>query len=396
MSFDNFFEEPDGLTEYDEMHAGILSNLNMLKSMSVEESTFHKKWVEVQDYVKFANQSGVTKALIWKPSDIFNKEKTLEELDALQPEIVFVEPSDERLCMDWLMIRVFVHTMPFDQTPGRFLRFLVRDSVTGKYLGATSIASDVIVITDRDKYIGWTKEQKLEGDKKLNYSAIGSCIMATQPFGYNFLGAKLTAAIITTKTVRDVWEKLYRCKMVGMTTTSLYGTKSFYNSVPQWRKCGASAGKISIKPDEQYYKWWHDYVKKEYATEYKNKMTQKENVSGPVTGAKQRVIDMIFKHLKIKGSNYTHGYMRGVYYSCFYENTREFLRGEIDESSLKVKPSVEADINGIISWWKPKAKDRYLKLLENNLLKPDVTYYNKMIGEDYVTAKEMFFGEVGR
>jgi hypothetical protein len=305
MSFNDFFEEPDGLSEYDEMREGILDNLNNLKNMSVEEHTFYKKWLEVQDYIQFANQSGVTKALIWKPKDIFNKEQTLLELDELQPEIVFVDPNNEQLCMDWLMIRVFVHTMPFDQTPGRFLRFLVRDKVTGKYLGATSIASDVIVITDRDNYIGWSKEQKLEGDKKLNYSAIGSCIMSTQPFGYNFLGAKLTAAITTTKVVRDVWENLYNCKMVGMTTTSLYGTKSFYNSVPQWRKCGASAGKISIKPDEKYYSWWHDYVKKEYADEYKQKMTQKEGVSGPVTGAKQRVIDMIFRHLKIKASNYT-------------------------------------------------------------------------------------------
>jgi hypothetical protein len=125
-------------------------------------------------------------------------------------------------------------------------------------------------------------------------------------------------------------------------------------------------------------------------------MTQKEGVSGPVTGAKQRVIDMIFRHLKIKASNYTHGYMRGVYYSCFYENTREFLCGKIEEKDLKMKPKVAEDVDGIINWWRPKAKERYVKLLENDNLKPDVSYYNKMINEDYQTAKEMFFGEVGR
>jgi hypothetical protein len=396
MAFDDFFEQPEGLNEYDENREGILENLNMLKGMSVEEHTFYKKWVEVQNYVQFANQSGVTKALIWKPTDILDKEQTLAELDALEPEIVFVDPTNTQLCMDWLMVRVFVHTMPFDQTPGRFLRFIVRDKVTGQYLGATSVASDVIVISDRDKYIGWTKETRLEGEKKLNYSAIGSCIMSTQPFGYNFLGSKLTAALVTSKSVRDVWENMYDCKMAGMTTTSLYGTKSFYNSVPQWRKCGASAGKISIKPDEKYYTFWHDYVKNEYADEYTKKMTQKVGVSGPVTGAKQRVIDMIFRHLKIKASNYTHGYMRGVYYSCFYDNTREFLRGEIKEEDLKMKQRVVEDVDGIINWWRPKARARYVKLLEAGNLKPDVTYYNKMINEDYQTSKDMFFAEVGR
>lgn len=396
MAFDDFFEPTSGKTEYDEYYEGILENLNWLKSVSAEEHVFYKKWVEVQDYLKFVNQSSVTKALIWKPTDIHDKEKTLAEFDALEPEIIFVEPSNERLCMDWLMIRVFVHTMPFDQTPGRFLRFLVRDKVTEKYLGATSVASDVIIITDRDKYIGWTKEQKLEGEKKLNYSAIGSCIMSTQPFGYNFLGAKLTAALVTSKSVRDVWEETYGCKMVGMTTTSLYGTKSFYNGVPQWRKCGASAGKISIKPDEKYYAYWHQHIKEEYAEEYKRKMTQKPGVSGPVTGAKQRIIDMIFKHLKIKGSNYQHGYMRGVYYSCFYENSREFFTGQVEEKDLVMKKKVAEDVDGIIDWWKPKARARYLKLLENDMLKPEVSYYNTMINNDYEWAKKNFFSEVGR
>ena len=392
--FDNFFEEPDGLSEYDEMHRDILTNLQSLKSMSVEEHTFYKKWQEVQTYINFVNKSGITKARIWKPSDINDKENTIKEIEALEPEIVFVDVDNKTMMEDWLMIRVFCHTMPFDQTPGRFLRFLVRDKISEKYLGATSVSSDVISITDRDKYIGWTKEDKLDNGL-LNNSAIGSCIMATQPFGYNFLGSKLVASLVVSNVVRDKWKELYDNTLVGMTTTSLYGTKSFYNGVPYWRKCGASAGKISIKPDERLYAWWHDFVRNQYPADYKKKMTQKEGVSGPVTGAKQRVIDMIFRHLKIKASNYTHGYLRGVYYSSFYENSLNFFNGKISEDEL-IEKKKHSDDQLMIDWWREKAIKRYSKLHDEGNLLPEVTYYNKMIHENYKTGKDMFFKNVGR
>jgi hypothetical protein len=390
--FNDFFEEPDGLSEYDEMKEGILENLNSMKAMSVTEATFKKKYLEVQNFLNHATQSDITKAKIWTPTDINNKEQTIKELEQMQPEIVFVEPDNDALALDWLMLRVFCHTMPFDQTPGRFLRFLIRDKVTEKYLGATSVSSDVICITVRDNYIQWEKEAKLGG--LLKNSAIGSCIMSTQPFGYNFLGSKLAACMVVSSVVRDTWERLYKDKLVGMTTTSLYGTKSFYNGVPVWKKCGASAGKIALKPDDKYYEWWHDYVKTEYAEEYEKKMTQKEGVSGPVTGAKQRVIDMIFRHLKIKSGDYQHGFERGVYYSCFYDQTLQYLRGKCKLKSLKLKPMFEDE--NLISYWKEKAIKRYSKLHDEDKLLPEVTYYNAMINESYETAKNKFFNNVGR
>ena len=46
---------------------------------------------------------------------------------------------------------------------------------------------------------------------------------------------------------------------------------------------------------------------------------------------------MIFNELGIKLSDYTHGYERGVYYSEFYENTKDFLQNKIDEKELKLK-----------------------------------------------------------
>jgi len=391
----DFFDLEGIEFDYELEKKKFIDNMNVLKSMSVEEATFYKKWEEMREYHNFASRSDDVRCKIWKPTDLNDEELTLKELDDLNPTIVHVETQQQEL--DWLMLRVFCHTMEFSQTPGRFLKFLITDgnAERTRYLGAVSVSSDVITIKDRDSYIGWTSENKLD-DRRLVYSAIGSCIMSTQPFGYNFLGGKLVACLVTSSVVRDVWKKLYDQTLVGMTTTSLYGSYSMYNSLKWWHKCGTSAGKIPIKPDDKVYEIWHEWIKNNKKVEYDKKMTQKENISGPVTGAKQRVISMMFQELNLKTQEYVHGYERGVYYSCFYENTKDFLCNKITDDKLVMKKLFADDTKSIFDWWKPKAKDRYLKLKSENNLKKDVLYYNSMMDMTYQHAKSKFFQEVGR
>ena len=67
---------------------------------------------------------------------------------------------------------------------------------------------------------------------------------------------------------------------------------------------------------------------------------------------------------------------------------------QITENDLIFNPLYTE--NSIIDWWKPKAIARYKTLKAENRLKPDVLYYDKMIGMDYQTAKNTYFSEVGR
>lgn len=391
-TFDDFFDIPK--FDYDGEKRKFIDNMNFLKNMDVTEQTFYKKWYEVQSYSKYISKSTVVKAKIWNPSDIRDEKTTINEIENLNPTIELVDPYKEE---DWLMLRIFCHTMDFNQTPGRFLKFIIHDgSPEKRYLGAVSVSSDVISISDRDNYLKWTSENKLTGNKRINNSAIGSCIMSTQPFGYNFLGGKLIACLVTTSVVRDIWKKLYNDVLVGMTTTSLYGSYSMYNSLKWWHKCGSSAGKIPIKPDESIYQVWNHWLQDNREEEYIKMMTQKEGVSGPVTGAKQRVINLIFNELGIKSSDYNHGFLRGTYYACFYENTKDFLQDKLSEDDLVMKPLYSGDKDTILEWWKPKAIQRYKKLLNDNGLKDDVLYYNSMIGMSYKEAKDKYYNEVGR
>ncbi len=399
--YESFYETVDG----DEINNGfdfagerkkLKESFDRLKSMSVQEFTFYKKWEELNQcgVENMASNAYMTKSRIWKPSDLDDEETTIKEIENLDPEVVFVTESHERYG-DWNNLRLFCHTMEYNQNPGRFIRFLVRDKLTKKYLGAVSVASDVISITDRDKYIGWTTENRLD-DKKLVYSAIGSCIMATQPFGYNFLGGKLVACLVTSGVVRDTWKQLYGQTLTGMTTTSLYGSYSMYNSLKWWHKCGTSSGKILIKPDQSCYDTWHQYIKDNRTEEYIKTMTQKEGVSGPVTAAKMRILSMIMNSCEIKQKDYVHGYERGVYYSCFYENTKEFLCNKIKEEELVMKPLFAGDVSKIMEWWKPKAIERYRRLFADGNTKKKILFYDTMIKMSYEEAKNQFFDDVGK
>ena len=373
----------------------LIDNLNQLKSMSVEEQTFYKKWLEVQGYRDVANKLNTIKARIWRPPDFNDEVGTIKELENCQPELIHVESKQH--VEDWHLLRVFVSTAEFFQTPGRYLKFLIVDKNKPEmpYLGVLAVSSDVITITDRDKYIGWNTDNKIK-DRKIVHSAIGSSIISTQPFGYNFLGGKLAAAMIVSNGVQNLWKKLYGQTLVGMTTTSLYGSYSMYNSLKWWHKCGSSAGKVAIKPDGDIYKLWHNWVKENDVEKYNKVMTQKEGISGPVTAAKSRVINMIFNACDIKQSHYMHGYERGVYYSCFYENSKEFLQNKITDEQLIMKDLFKRDMNGILDWWRPKAIERYKKLKSDGNLKTNTHFYNQMMGMSYTDAKEVYFHEVGR
>lgn len=398
---DTFFEYSDSQSGFkiNEEIKKLVDSMTYLKSLSVEEFTFRKKWEEIHEIASTNSvhlyRIDTARGMIWTPNDILDEEGTIKEIENLNPTIQLIQTPDEDKM--WTTLRYFCSSAEFNQAPGRFMKFWVTngDLDNPKILGVCSIASDVISIGDRDKYIGWTSDNRLK-EGKLENSAIGTTIVSTQPFGYNFLGGKLTAALVVSDVVQQSWKRVYECVLAGMTTTSLYGSYSMYNSLKWWHKCGSSTGKILIKPDEDIYKRWHDWIKEIKPEEYLKKMTQKEGVSGPVTGAKLRVLNMIFDAAGVNQSNYVHGFERGVYYSCFYENSKEFLSGKITDKQLVKKQLFKDDKKAILDWWRPKAIERYKKLLKENNLKTDKLFYGDMCPMNYEQAKKVYFNDVGR
>ena len=443
----NFFSGEGASFDFDIEKKKFVEHMDFLKNQSVQESTLYKKWKELHseyNNTKDIQLAQIVEAKIWRPTDIFNKDLTIQEINNLDPEIIIVEPEDINNFNDWKYIRVFCHTMEFTANVGRLIRVLLRDRVSGKYIGAASLGSDVASINVRDNWIGWSRENKFEHGL-LNSTAICTTIIPTQPFGYNFLGGKMIASLLTTKVIRDEWKRKFGNTLVGVTTTSLYGSHSMYQRIPFWKELGVTAGKISLKPDDDVFEKWANYLKVNHpelfdkctipyfgditqdgemwiCTDGETKITgstREELVSilegdnysvhstgevydkkcrcgSPPTGPKLQQMLLLYKILGIKSDTYQHGFQRGVYFAPLYENTREYLRKEISDDKLVLSSRLTNDVQDVMLWWKEKAIKRYTNLYDNNRLNGETLYYRKMIQMSWDEAKQTYLGEVGR
>jgi hypothetical protein len=392
---------------YESMKQKFIENLDYIKSMSVEEQTLYKKWIEFNaDLTTSMKRLPVLQSyydVLWKPKDIMNKEQTIAEINALQPYVEIVD-DDPKEATRWTDIRKLIHTMEFQANPGRNVKSYVKDRVSGKILGQICLGSDITSLGVRDKFIGWTKDDKFKKGK-LNNTTIATTIVSTQPFGYNFLGGKLIAALATSPEIREYWKKKYDNVLIGVGTTSLYGVHSQYNAIPHFKTLGESKGMISIKPDDSVYNPWHQWLKEFKNDWYKKNITEERERNGanmgyerngPVSGIKQKIIQAIYKELGIKGNSYNHGFQRGVYMAMIYENGCEFLCDKIEEKDLIIKDKFKQGNEYTINWWRAKAIKRYEKLFEEHRIKPEVLYYSSAIGLTWEQMREKFLEDVGR
>ena len=257
-------EAPDTET----LKEAVVKDLSYVSSMDVKEYTLYQKWCEVHDKfptvavnsffddkptLKDQSQGALLEEIknnFWLPTDP-------EEYIALQPELLWTDGDEvksitgSKMPAIWNGLRTFLSTMKNNSNIGRNLNFIIRDKVTKKYLGVTCMSSDFLDLTPRDDYIGWERVAKTQ--RMINHTCIGSTIVPIQPLGYNLVGGKLLALLCLSKTVEDTWEYQYKDKLVGITTTSLYGkTKeiplSQYDRLKYWKKMGWTAGSVSYEP----------------------------------------------------------------------------------------------------------------------------------------------------
>lgn len=375
------------------MKQQLVENLNYLKSLSVEEETLYKKWYELNHNFPYKSEQNKSKGWLWKPTNIFDKELTISEIQSLQPYVFICESQND--IKKWDKYRRLIHTMSYSQNPGRIVKSFVLDRVSGKLLGLISLSSDVTSLKVRDGYIGWNKYNKFI-QKRINNSCIATTIVPTQPLGYNFLGGKLISVLTTSDVLRNHWEQKYGDKLICVTTTSLYGVQSQYNGIPHFKTLGESLGKMGIIPDTHIYKPLHNWLKDNHSEWYENNISVKKGKNGvPISGIKQKILSKLMFECGLKMRDYQRGFNRGVFISMMYENGCEFLRGEINQSELKLKDRFVSDDNGI-NWWKDKSIKRYTKLLEEGRLKEEHLWYTDISKMSWDETKSKYLNEVGR
>jgi hypothetical protein len=421
----SFMDIDDG-----ELKERTIRDLTYVSQMDVKEYTLYQKWCEVHEkYPTVVNQTlfgeevqlldpkqqiivDSVKNNIWVPDsydDYLNLQPVLEYTDdSGVMSAKGVDGSDIQVDMKrskelpekWNTARNFISTMKNNSNIGRNLNFFVKDGKSGKYLGVICISSDFLDLTPRDTVIGWPRELKTQGGM-INHTAIGSTIVPFQPLGYNYVGGKLLALLCLSDEVQNLWKKQYGDTLIGITTTSLYGkTKlnglSQYDNLDHWQKMGFTSGSVSFEPERDTRYLIREWLKAKHTRKYFEWYVAKKPSGQPhKRDHKNRSLSFTYTKLGVPKHIIRTDHARGIYFSPLYNNSYEFLRGEIKEDAL-IK-SFDTSYESLVDIWKTKhAKGRIKQLVKKDTVSYESLFYDDLIFMDWEETKAKYLSQVGR
>jgi hypothetical protein len=161
------------------------------------------------------------------PSSLFPPEDDLFSDFSMHPKDMDIElcdlPNEQ-----WETLNSITSSHVNKSPVGKNIQLAARERNTGKIIGFIRLGSPMIYMGPRNQLLGQVWIQNPDTSKRFNSSSImGFVIVPSQPFGYNYLGGKLMAAICTSHEVREICNKRYNMNLCLFETTSLYGsTKS--------------------------------------------------------------------------------------------------------------------------------------------------------------------------
>jgi len=405
-------EAPDTET----LKEAVIKDLSYVSAMDVKEYTLYQKWCEVKDRYPtvetnsfFDDKPAMLKpeqgVVIQEVKNNFWLPEDPEEYLELQPELIWTDGAEVQSHTNakgseiWNALRTFLSTMKNNSNIGRNLNFLIRDKVTKKYLGVTCMSSDFLDLTPRDEYIGWDREAKTQ--RMINHTCIGSTIVPIQPLGYNLVGGKLLALLCLSDTVEKTWEYQYKDKLVGVTTTSLYGkTKeiplSQYDRLKHWKKMGWTAGSVSYEPTKPTRMMIQNWLKKNHTYKYFEWYVAKKDTGQPhKRDHRNRSHTFTYNQLGIDKKLIKSDHARGIYFGELYENTKEFLKEEITVDKLVRK--FDNSTQALTDLWKNKyAKKRLTSLKKQGRVSTETHFYDDIIYLSWEETKQKYLPQVGR
>lgn len=397
----------------------VIKDLSFVSAMDVKEYTLYQKWCEVhQKYPTIETNSFFDdRPALVDPeqgsiiqevkNNFWNPEDPMEYLN-LEPELIYTDVENEgkvgsvtgkKLPAIWNTLRTFLSTMKNNSNIGRNLYFIIRDKKTEKYLGVTCMSSDFLDLTPRDEYIGWDREAKTQ--RMINHTCIGSTIVPIQPLGYNLVGGKLLALLCLSDTVEKTWEKQYGDKLVGVTTTSLYGkTKTIplsqYDRLDHWKKMGWTAGSVSFETERSTRKLIQQWLMKNHTRKYFEWYIAKKPSGQPhKRDHRNRSHTFTYSQLGIDKKLIKSEHARGIYFSELFKNTKEYLKEEIQED--KLVRAFDNSTEALTHIWKTKyAKKRIESLISQGRLSKETHFYDDIIYLNWEETKKKYLFQVGR
>ena len=264
---------------------------------------------------------------------------------------------------------------------GRNLKVAVKEKNTGKFVGFIRLGSPVINCKPRNEMLGQVFTQNPEWGKRFNDSAMmGFVIVPSQPFGFNYLGGKLLAAICCSHTIREMVNKKYNMNMCLFETTSLYGSSkssSQYDGMkPYIRYKGLTESDFLPMMHGKPYENLRDFV------ESKVGKIVDDNISSRKLKISMKIISLTKAALK--------GTPEGDAFQLTIDNAKKLteqkryytsnygFKNYIDYINCKTDVLQKDDnydrfnLENVIEWWRSKAVNRYETLKSEGRIRTEL------------------------
>ena len=253
--------------------------------------------------------------------------------------------------------------------PGRCLRLAVLEKKTNKWVGFIRLGSPVINCKPRNDMLGRVFTQHEGGAQQFNAcAAMGFVIVPAQPFGFNYLGGKLLAAICCSHEVRKMLDEKYKMTTCLFETTSLYGSSkavSQYDGMkPLIRFKGLTDSDFLPMLHGKTYTDLKDYIEDIIGEDLapQDASSRKLKISNTMVnlikvGLKGTPEADKFK-LTIENAKNLNEQKRYFISDYGFKNMVEFVNGDAD----KLIPGENYEkhhLANIIEWWRKKAINRY-------------------------------------
>ena len=272
-----------------------------------------------------------------------------------------------------------------DQAPGKEMKLIVKETNTNTIVGFIKLGSPLINSKPRNDYLGGVPDLPIFNKRAI----MGFNIVPVQPFGYNYLGGKLMAAICNSHAVRRMLNKKYDTEFCLFETTSLYGNikgSSMYDGMrPYLRYKGDTQSKFLLTLGEEIYFELRDWFTEKNGGEdliHKGASSRKLKMQTKMVGVIKaslkehdtKAYEMFTKEIEKAGDVTTQKrFYMGEY---GYANAKDVLLGKT-ETLTKAENFDRFELENVIDWWRNKASRRYDKMIAENKVRTELEVWNQ-------------------
>lgn len=356
--------------------------MNLTKEQAIHcANIFHNYFSDIGSIEQYMREEKI-KSLDNLPTSLFPPEDDLFSDFSIHPKDMDIEvceiPNET-----WETLNSITSSHVNKAPVGKNIQLAVKEKNTGKFVGFIRLGSPMMYMKPRNDLLGQVWIQNEDTSKRFNSSTImGFVIVPAQPFGFNYLGGKLLAAICTSHTVREYCNKKYGMNVCLFETTSLYGSSksvSQYDGMkPFIRYQGLTESDIMPLMHGDKYLELKKYVEdcvgdilegdtsttsRKLRTYSKIISLTKMALKGTTEGDEFNKTIEVAKSLTEKKRYYTSDYG--------FSNMVDYMACRTD-TLIKGENYSKFELNNIVNWWKNKAINRYETLKSEGRLRTEL------------------------